>query len=320
LVKYFPSRDVFSFSFFSKKKLFVRAVDKVSFDINKGEIFVLAGESGCGKSTTGRLVVRLIEPTGGEVIFDKESITSMSMKALKSYRRRAQMIFQDPYQSLDPRQTVYDAMSEPLKIHHLVDGKSEEKDRIIETLRLVKLVPPEEYVHRFPHQLSGGQRQRVAIARAMVVKPEFIVADEPVSMVDVSIRADILNSLLDLRNKFSLAILLITHDLAVASYMADRIGIMYLGKILEIGPTDKVVSTPLNPYTQALTASVPSSDPIRKRRGGLLKGEPPSPINPPSGCRFHPRCPHVEEKCKKEAPMLAEEESRHFVACFLYQR
>jgi len=291
----------------------------LNFVIHKGEVFALAGESGCGKTTTGMLIAKLIEPTEGKIIFDGNDIVPMSTKKFKPYRKKIQIIFQDPYDSLDPRQTVYQIISEPLKIHRLIDNSKNEMERVTEMLKLLKLVPAEKFMTMVPHQLSGGQRQRVALARAMTLEPEFIIADEPVSMLDVSIRAEILNFFLEFREKFSTTIMYITHDLAVASYIADRIGIMYLGKIFEIGPVERVIDNPLNHYTQTLIASVPSTDITEKKRRTLLKGEPPSPINPPMGCRFHPRCPKAMDVCEKEEPILTEIEKEHFSACWAHK-
>ena len=319
LKKWFPVRRGFFSSLFSKKQLFIKAVNGVNFTIKKGEIFGLAGESGCGKTTTGKLLVRLLEPTEGKILFKGEDISHYKGKKLRAFRRKAQMIFQDPYESLNPRLRIYDAIAEPLRVQKIVTNHEEEREKVYSALEVVHLTPPEEFSERYPHELSGGQRQRVAIARALVVNPEFIVADEPVSMLDVSIRASILNLLLEIREKFRVAILFISHDLSVESYVSDRMAIMYLGEIVELGPTEKILNNPIHPYVQALIAAIPSSNPLRRKRREPLKGEPPNPINLPPGCSFSPRCPYANERCKREKPFLEEIEPNHYVACFLAQ-
>jgi peptide/nickel transport system ATP-binding protein len=317
LRKLFPIKTGF-FSTLLGKKIYVHAVDGISFDIKKGEIFALAGESGSGKTTTGRLLVKLIEPTSGKILFDNIDITNIRPKQFKVFRKRMQMIFQDPYESLNPRMIISDIVAEPLVVQ---GGKSAEEieESVCKALEDVQLVPPEEFLFRFPHELSGGQRQRVAVARALITRPEFIVADEPVSMLDVSIRAEILNLMFDLKEKYGLTILYITHDLALARHICDRIAIMYLGKIMEMGPVEKVVSEPLHPYTKALLNAVPVPDPSILRSEVVIKGEIPSPINPPSGCRFHTRCPeYIGEICKTKDPPLVSREKDRTVACHLY--
>jgi oligopeptide/dipeptide ABC transporter ATP-binding protein len=319
LKKWFPLRTGF-FSTLLKKELHVKAVDDVSFYVRKGEIFGLAGESGSGKTTTGKLLIRLIEPTSGKIIFKGEDIAKYPEGKLKSYRKKVQIVFQDPYESLNPRMLVEDILSEPLLIHGISDEK-EIYEKIYKVLEAVKLTPPEEFLLRYPHELSGGQRQRVATARALMLDPEFIVADEPVSMLDVSIRAEVLNVILDLREKFNVAFLFITHDLALARHICDRIAVMYLGKIVEMANVDDLVYDPLHPYTKALINAVPVPDPTAKRIEVVIKGEIPSPVNPPPGCRFHTRCPSIiGDICRTEEPELIELKKDHYVACHLYKK
>lgn len=318
LRKYFPLRKGVFAQVFGKERASVKAIDDVSFEVKRGEILVLAGESGCGKTTTGLIALNLENPTTGTIVFDGTDISQLSREEMKPYRRRMQIIFQDPYESLNPRQTIFDALAEPIDIHKIAQSDEDEYQMVREALETVDLTPADDYMIRYPHELSGGQRQRVAIARALVLRPEFIVADEPVSMLDVSTRSEILNLMLDLRRKFNIAYLFITHDLAVAAYVGDRIGIMYLGKIAELGPSELVTADPKHPYTQALMSAVPSPDPTKHRKRIILKGEPPSPVNPPPGCRFHPRCPYVMDVCRKKEPELALVDKDHFVACHLY--
>lgn len=318
LKKWFPVSGGFLSSLVSRKQLYVRAVDGVSFEIKKGEIFGLAGESGSGKTTTGRMLLRLIEPTSGKILLNKEDITRISEGKMKPIRKRMQIVFQDPYESLNPRMTVFNILAEPLQIQGISNEK-ELKTRVRKALEDVQLVPPEEYTDRFPHELSGGQRQRVATARALVLSPEFIVADEPVSMLDVSIRAEVLNLMVDLMNKYQVAFLYITHDLALARHICDRVAVMYLGKIMEMGDVDNVILEPLHPYTQALIAAVPLPDPTSRRIEVVIKGEIPSPINPPSGCRFHTRCPkYIGDICRTKEPALVDLGKGQMVACHLY--
>jgi len=316
LVKWFPVRMGFFSTIVSRSQQFVRAVDDISFDVKKGEVFGLAGESGSGKTTTGRLLLRLIEPTSGSVIFKGQDITALSDSDLKPLRRRMQIIFQDPYESLNPRMTISDIISEPLRVQG-IGNEAEINEKVRKILEDVELVPPEEFVFRYPHELSGGQRQRVAVARAFVLSPEFIVADEPVSMLDVSIRAEILNLMLSLVEKFGASFLYITHDLALARHMCNRIGIMYLGKIVEMGTAEKIVYEPLHPYTRALISAVPVPDPAVKRIEVVIKGEIPSPINPPPGCRFHTRCPIPEEVCRTKEPPFVDHGDGRYAACHL---
>lgn len=309
LKTYFQVRESF-FTLFREPK-FVHAVDDVSFGIKKGEIFGLAGESGSGKTTIGKTILRLVRPIDGRVYYQGRDIMSLKGSELKKLRRKMQMIFQDPYESLNPRHTIYDIVSEPLRVNNLPGGS----EKVFEALEAVELNPPQDFIHRFPHELSGGQRQRVAVAAALVLEPEFIVADEPVSMLDVSIKADVLNIMLKLRRELNLTFLLITHDLSVIRYMSDRVAIMYLGKIVEKGSTDDVIDEPLHPYTRALISVIPMPNPEIKHERIILKGEIPDSVNPPPGCRFHPRCPHAKSICQQSEPKLIEAESAHFVAC-----
>jgi len=318
LRKWFPVRRGLADIILRRPPMFIKAVDGVSFSIKQGEIFCLAGESGCGKTTTGRLILRLEEPTAGKISFKGKDITSLDERELIEFRRKAQIIFQDPYESLNPHMRVIDIVSEPLSIHKLVHSREEVIERVAKALEDVALKPPEEFMYRYPHELSGGQRQRIAIARAIILQPEFIVADEPVSMLDMSIRAEILDLMLGIRDRYGMAYLFITHDLAVAKHICDRIAIMYLGKIVELGEATEVIDNPLHPYTKALTAAIPVPDPRVKIGEIPIKGEVSSPINPPSGCRFHPRCPYAMDICSKKEPNLKEVEKGRKVACHLY--
>jgi len=319
LKKWFEVRMGFFSSLFSRKRLFVKAVDGISFEIKKQEIFGLAGESGSGKTTTGRVILRLIEPTSGKVFFRDKEITTLSESEFRPFRRKMQIIFQDPYESLNPRMTIFDTVAEPLRVQKMAMDEKEVEEKVYKVLEDVELMPPEEFMFRYPHELSGGQRQRVAIARALVVNPEFIVADEPVSMLDASIRAEILNLMIELMKKRGVSFLYITHDLALARHICDKMAIMYLGKIMEKGTVEQVIYEPLHPYTRALMDAVPNPDPDAKRIEVVIKGEIPSPINPPSGCRFSTRCPERKDICTKEEPQLVNMSKDHFVACHLYR-
>jgi len=315
LRKWFPVRKGFLKTLLSRKESFIKAVDGINFDVKPREIFGLVGESGSGKTTTGRLVVKMIEPTSGKIFFKGEDITNLAGKQMKQIRRKLQMVFQDPYESLNPRKTVMDIVAEGLRIQKIIKSEKEIEEKVIKALEDVKLVPPEEFLFRYPHELSGGQRQRVAIARTFIVNPEFVVLDEPVSMLDVSIRAEILNLVVELIEKFNVSILFITHDLAIARHMCNRIAVMYLGKIMEMGSAEDIVYESLHPYTTALISAVPAPDPKSRRTKLTIKGEIPSPIDPPPGCRFCTRCPAVEEICRKEEPELINIGKEHYVAC-----
>jgi peptide/nickel transport system ATP-binding protein len=315
LKKWFPVRKGFFQALLSKKEAFVKAVDGVSFNIKQKEIFGLAGESGSGKTTTGRLIVKMIDPTSGRIFFKGEDITKLTRKQMKPLRQKIQMVFQDPYESLNPRKSIMEIVAEGLNIQKLEKGEKEKEEKVIKILEDVKLTPPEEFLFRYPHELSGGQRQRVAVARTFILNPEFVVADEPVSMLDVSIRAEILNLFLELIEKFNVSILYITHDLATARHICHRVAIMYLGKIMEMGMAEDIVYESLHPYTKSLISAVPIPDPKSRRTKLVIKGEIPSPINPPQGCRFHTRCPIAEEICRREEPELLRVGEEHYVAC-----
>jgi oligopeptide/dipeptide ABC transporter ATP-binding protein len=294
---------------------YVYAVDGVSFTLGKGETIGLVGESGCGKTTTGLAVLRLIEPTAGEVTFQGMSISNINKSRLRSLKREMQIIFQDPYSSLNPRMTVNQIIGDPMEIHGMYKG-DKRKDRIAYLLEKVGLTP--EQGRRYPHEFSGGQRQRIGIARALALNPQLIIGDEPVSALDVSIRAQIINLLIDLQEEFELSYIIIAHDLAVVEYICDRVAVMYLGKIVEMASYRDLYRNPKHPYTQALMSAIPVPDPKAGKKKSILKGDVPSPINPPSGCYFHPRCPHKIEGCDQDEPPLKDIGGNHWVSCYLY--
>jgi len=300
-----------------EKRKILKAVDDVSFEVRKGEVLGIVGESGCGKTTVGRTVARLYEPTDGRIIFDGQDITDTPEKDLLWFRRKLQMIFQDPYASLDPRMTVGEIVGEPLDVHGLASGQ-ERTDKIHYLLEIVGL--SREHANRFPHEFSGGQRQRIGIARALAVDPEFIIADEPISSLDVSIQAQVVNLLTKLQEERDLSFMFIAHDLSMVRHISHRVAVMYLGKIAEIAPSERIYEWPLHPYTKALMSANPIPDPVieTSRTRISLPGEVPSPINPPPGCRFAGRCPQVHDRCKEEDPYLKEIERDHWVSCFLY--
>ena len=293
---------------------YVYAVDGVSFSIDRGETLGLVGESGCGKTTTGMCVLHLYEPTAGEVYFHGKDILKLKRREMRRLRCKMQVVFQDPYASLDPRMTIKDTVGEPLLINGVAKG-SRLRERVLEMLKEVGL--SEDHMNRFPHEFSGGQRQRICIARALALKPEFVVLDEPTSSLDVSVQAQVLNILKGLQKSMGLTYLFISHDLSVIKHMSDRVAVMYLGKIVELSPSDKIFGEAKHPYTRALISAIPLPDPGLRGSMKILRGEVPSPVNPPSGCRFHPRCPYAKTICRREEPDLIDIGNRHLVACHL---
>ncbi|UCE00724.1 MAG: ABC transporter ATP-binding protein [Chloroflexota bacterium] len=315
-------RKLFHFNtegIFKRQETYVHAVDGITFDLDQGEVLGLVGESGCGKSTLALTLLGLEPATEGNILFEGREISHAKGKQIKELRRHIQMVFQDPYESLNPLMTIGEIVAEPLKVHGLTRDKNEISARVNQALEDAGLKPADIYYHRYPHQLSGGQRQRVVIAGALVLQPTLLLADEPVSMLDVSIRAEILNLLADLRTNYGISILFITHDLATAAYFTDRVAVMYLGRIVEIGPTLEVLSNPAHPYTKALLSVIPVPNPRQRHERIILSGDPPNPVNLPAGCRFHPRCPMVFDRCRLEDPKVFDLGNNHSVHCWLLE-
>jgi len=314
LKKYFPVKE----GVFRKTVAHVKAVDDISFFIKRGETLGLVGESGCGKSTAGRTILRLLEATEGEIWFEGKNLLALDKKELREMRKEMQIIFQDPYASLNPRMTVADIVGEPMDIHNLASNKKERNNKVADILDTVGLGP--EYMKRYPHEFSGGQRQRIGVARALAVDPSLIIADEPVSALDVSIQAQVINLLQDLQTDFDLTYLFIAHDLSVVKHISDRVAVMYLGKIVELADKKELFDDPKHPYTQSLLSAIPVADPTYEKERIILEGDVPSPVDPPSGCRFHPRCPYAMDVCSEIEPEFKEYGEGHFAACHLLEQ
>jgi oligopeptide/dipeptide ABC transporter ATP-binding protein len=312
LKKYFPIKT----GFFNKVTGHVQAVDGVDFSVMPGETLGIVGESGCGKSTTGRTILRLLNPSAGEVLFNGKDLAKLSKEEMRQMRKDIQMVFQDPYASLNPRKTIRQILLEPLKVHGIGSSRGERMKRVEEIIEVVGL--RKEHLDRHPHDFSGGQRQRIGIARALILKPKVIIADEPVSALDVSIQSQVLNLLKDLKKEFNLTLIFISHDLSVVRHLCDRIAVMYLGRVVEIADKKQLFTNPSHPYTRALLSAVPIANPKAKRERVILQGDLPSPANPPSGCTFHPRCPVANESCKTKIPILKDIDSGHLVSCHLF--
>ncbi|SMP62562.1 ABC transporter ATP-binding protein [Anoxynatronum buryatiense] len=316
----FVAKQSFLKELLMKEQPLVRAVDGVNVTIKKGEILSLVGESGSGKTTLGKAILNLVDIADGEILFQNQVVNFHHKQEVRRFRQKAQVIFQDPYQSLNPKSLIIDIVAEPLEVNRLIKTEAERNERVMKALHDAGLDPPERYLYRYPYELSGGQRQRVAIASALILNPEFIVADEPVSMLDVSIRTGILKLLVELKESKGLTFLFITHDLSLAWLISDRIAIMYLGKIMEIGESDTVIKQAVHPYTQALLEVMPIPEVNRHRQRKVLSGETPNPTNIPAGCRFHPRCPHAFDRCREEEPVLQAARSNHLAACHLIEK
>ena len=314
LKKYFPVKE----GVFRRTVAHVKAVDDISFHIKKGETLGLVGESGCGKSTAGRTILRLLEATEGEIWFEGKNLLDLDKKELREMRKEMQIIFQDPYASLNPRMTVADIVGEPMDIHNLASNKKERNNKVADILDTVGLGP--EYMKRYPHEFSGGQRQRIGVARALAVDPSLIIADEPVSALDVSIQAQVINLLQDLQTDFDLTYLFIAHDLSVVKHISDRVAVMYLGKIVELADKKELFDDPKHPYTQSLLSAIPVADPTYEKERIILEGDVPSPVDPPSGCRFHPRCPYAMDVCSEVEPEFKDYGDGHYAACHLLEQ